>query len=99
MLLFEADCVVRELMPMALAAAGCSEAAHELRTMPPLDDQSIDSAFQALEQIRMAGLNDYAFWCEAAIWAALRGDEFSFDDHVQRAKQTLSYELGPQRIH
>lgn len=96
----EADKMVRTFLPTVLDAAGRVECARELRDLEPIVNLSgvIKSAIRlhGLSELaseaqshidhRWVSIADNAlFWCEAAIWAAVRKDVRAFDDHVHRA--------------
>ena len=96
----EADRMVRTFLPTVLDAAGRTECARELRDLEPIVNLSgvIESATRLQELSEFAAdadshidyrwgpiVDDALFWCEAAIWAAVRGDVCAFNDHVHRS--------------
>lgn len=94
---------------MVLEAADMGEAAEDLRDLPELSDrESLVRACGALRRIRVEPVpeefwkqvvEEAAFWCEAAVWAAARGDPRSFADHVERANAAMRRGLPVSWIH
>jgi len=95
-LLPEADSVVRHLMPCVTDAAGLSDLSETLRSLGPIEcRKTLAAACRAVAKVRTHGaprasrewrqaVEEAAFWAEAALWAAARGDYVSFSDHVER---------------
>ncbi|KKL49290.1 hypothetical protein LCGC14_2316970 [marine sediment metagenome] len=108
-LLPEADKVVRTHLPRVLEAVGQGSSATELRDLEPLlDRDSIVAACEALQAVRIlpvdgrtweAVVRDAAFWCEAAVLAAMRQDVGAFRHHVDKATAAMREGLPLATIH
>lgn len=108
-LLPEADKVVRAHLPTVLEAVGETISARQLRDLEPLFDQnSIIAACEALRAVRILPVDrrtweivvqDAAFWCEAAVMAALRKDTSAFRHHVEKATAAMREGLPLILIH
>lgn len=108
-LLPEADKVVRTHLPTVLEAVGQEPSARQLRDLDPLFDRdSIVAACEALQAVRIlpvdervwkAVVRDAAFWCEAAVLAALRKDVGAFRHHVEKATEAMRRGLPILQIH
>ena len=108
-LLPEADKVVRAHFPTVLEAVGKPVSAERLRDLEPLlDRDSIVAACEALQAVRIlpvdertweAVVQDAAFWCEAAVIAALRKDTSAFRHHVEKATAAMREGLPLVYVH
>lgn len=108
-LLPEADRVVRTHLPTVLEAVGQGVSARQLRDLEPLFDRdSIVAACEALQAVRILPVDERtwqvvvreaAFWCEAAVLAALRKDVGAFRHHVDKATAAMRQGLPIVPIH
>jgi hypothetical protein len=107
-LIFEADCVIRDFVPVVFDAAGWSDVAQKIRALPPLENaEAIIEAFEYLDMLQgeppseawAEAIQDCCFWCEAAVWAAIREEHSSFNDYMERAQRALSLEFRSVPIH
>jgi hypothetical protein len=108
-LLPEADRVVRRHLPTVLEALGQGPSARQLRGLEPLlDRDSVVAACETLRAVRIlpvdrrvweAVVRDASFWCEAAVWAAVRGDALAFRHHVDKATSAMRSGLPVGWIH
>ena len=108
-LLPEADRVVRQHLPTVLEAVGQEPSARRLRGLEPLlDRDSVAAACETLQAVRIAPVpeqvweavvRDASFWCEAAVWAAVRGDASAFRHHVNKATAAMRSGLPVAHVH
>jgi hypothetical protein len=107
-LLFEADCVIRDFVPVVFDAAGWPDVAQKLRTLPPLENRrAIIDAFEYLDALQSEppneawaeAIEDCCFWCEAAVWSAIQDDRMSFEYYLNRAQSALLLEFRSVPIH
>lgn len=99
----ETDRVIRTFLPVVLAAAGQNEAAQDLRDLDPIIDvQDVIEAAIRLHELKQFVeteddidprwkflVEDSLFWCEAALWSAVRKDIDSFNDHMHRVSSVM----------
>jgi len=105
-LLPEADSVVRQFIACVMDAAGLKREAAYIRKLPPVQcQQSLVQAARTLARARSKGakpgpwkqiVEDTLFFGSAALWAALQGNQASFDTHTQRMKASLV--TAPERL-
>ena len=108
-LLPEADRMVRTYLPTVLEAVGQDVHAQQLRDLEPIFDRdSVVAACEALRMVRIASVDEWvwkavvrdaAFWCEAAVLAALRKDTGAFRHHIEKATAAMKYGLPVVSIH
>jgi hypothetical protein len=92
------DAVVRQYMPTVLDAAGKDKNAQRLRELEPvLEIGAIRKACFEIKNLSITHdnpvwvytIDDFAFWIEAALWAAIRNDFKSFEIYVNQANAVL----------